>query len=183
MSETPEDGIESLESYEELSRAELVEECKARGLKENGNKQLLIERLEADDLAEASRADESEKASAEDVPDAPEMAATETEAPDAPESPDKPAEVVSDQPSGHEFPATLGQVAPSGGTYQAEFDLPDGYEFLEEYLDLGWKLQARDAAIAAGREPIGGAYAAHNVGFGSRDGKRTIIYQVPVKAG
>ena len=180
MSDTPEDGT-FLESYEELSRAELVEECKARGLKDNGNKQLLIQRLEADDAAEASRADEAE--SSEDVPEAPEMAATGSEAPDAPESPDQPAEVVSDQPSGHAIPLILGQAAPSGDTYYAEFDLPAGYELLDEDLDLSWKLQARDAAIADGREPLGGAYAAHNIGFGSRDGKQTIIYRVPVKAG
>jgi len=182
MSDTPEDGT-FLESYEELSRAELVEECKARGLKENGNKQLLIQRLEADDAAEASRADESEAESGEDVPEAPEMAAPESEAPDAPESPAKPAEVVSDQPSGHNIPPYLGQVVPSGDTYHAEFDLPAGYELLHEDLDMSWKLQARDAAIADGREPLGGAYAAHNIGFGSRDGKQTIIYRVPVKAG
>lgn len=186
---------EYLESWEELTRAELVEECKARGLVVTGSKPALIERLErheseAPPAEEAASEEEPElpfgegrnpydpPESAEDAVDGPEVVEEGQEDPDPEKDPEEPAE----KPSGPSEPPEQAPV-PSGNMHHVEFDLPDGYELLHEDLDHGWKLRARDEAIAAGHQPIGGAYAAHHVRFGSRDGKPTIIYRVPIRTG
>lgn len=46
--------LDEAEDYDEMSLAELREECKKRDLKANGSKAVLIERLEEDDEAKAA---------------------------------------------------------------------------------------------------------------------------------
>ena len=202
-----EDGA-IVESWGDLSKAELLEECKARSLPITGNKRQLEERLEAYDRDHPDQDQEDgdgelpfepeeynppedtwigkpdNPPGPDDVPKGSQTDRDGQKDPDPQSNPDKPARNESDQPSGPDEPKVVFQKAePKGNTFHAEFDLPTGYEFLHEELDHGWKLEARNQAIAAGRQPIGGAYAAHNIGFGSRDGKVTIIYNVPIKAG
>lgn len=166
------DDTQFVESWDSLSKAELIEECKARGLPITGAKPALVARLEKDE--------------AEQEQDVAEMAADEAEDVDPPESPDQPAETVSDGPSAlEELPAghdlsKLGQAPEMVHEYHAEFDLPESFEFLHEELDHNWKIRARNEAIEAGHSPIGGAFAAHNIAMGSRDGKATIVYAVPI---
>jgi hypothetical protein len=181
-----EDGA-VIESWDQLNKAELVEECKTRGLPTGGGKQQLATRLENYDRENPDQddlpfPDEGEQ---EDAPDGPELAGDETGAGDPPPNPYDPPDDDDGPDKGLDPAATDPDPAeiPSGNTFQAEFDLPAGFDLLHEDLDLSWKLQARDLAIEAGHTPLGGAYAAHNVRYGSRDGKTTIIYNVPIKMG
>lgn len=162
-----EDDGAYVENWNELKVPELREELEARGLDPSGNKQALVARLEeADAKAEEAEAEEPDSETEAEA-EAPEIDATPTEPVEPPEPPAETATAASEP------------LVPSGAVFHAEFDVPDDYDSDDEDWDLSWKLQARDAAIAAGHEVYPAAYSASFLMFGSRDGKRTVVYQVP----
>lgn len=152
-----EDGT-YVEDWNELKVSELREELEARGLDASGKRQDLIARLEEADM----------KAEAEEEPESSGVPLAE---PSPEEAPTKPVPPVSE-------PLSASPV-PSGAVFHAEFDIPADWEEDDEDQDLAWKLMARDAAIAAGHEVFPAAYSAYFHQFGSRDGRRTVVYQVP----
>lgn len=179
---------EYVESYTELNKLDLVEECKARELDSHGNKAALVARLEAYDVEHADETDDV----AENAPKPPEHARDATgqfidsaesvskppEQLKVPGTQDLPPEAGSDQPSAVQDPAS--DYVLINGEFHVEFDLPDDFEILHEQLDHGFKLQARGLAMEAGWTPIGGAYSAHQIQHGNKGGRLTIIYGVPV---
>lgn len=186
---------EYVESYSELNKLDLIEECKAREIDSHGNKAVLVARLEAYDVEHADEEDVPDDGMdvAENAPRPPEhardatgqfvedveSASKDSERLGVPETQAQALEAGSDQPSAVQEPATSDVLI--NGEFHVEFDLPDDFEILHEQLDHGFKLQARGLAMEAGWTPIGGAYSAHQIQHGNRGGRLTIIYGVPVR--
>lgn len=145
-----EDDGQYVEDWSELSVAELREECKARGLDGSGKKDELVARLEASD-AEAEEGSESDVEPTED--------------PELDEDPPPAAPAVTEQQG--------------DATYRALVAFPedvDGLWELEDSDQQAMAMAAREQAVAAGVNPLGGAYCARLLGV--ENGQA--VYEVPL---
>lgn len=169
--------------YDSMSRADLVEACRSRGLPTYGNKDALASRLR-DGETGGGREEVAPTVAAGPPPAEPEddlaellgdSAVVVTAEPDEPERAGAPAPVAPPAPA--EQPAPDRSLPP--GVFHARFPAPDE---LDDNIHHQMQLDTRQAAIDAGYQPRGGLYGARRVGPGPYvDGRPTVVYEILVR--